>query len=89
MKGRLNGYRPGRINRHTIHSLFLKLKFILRPFCNYDLPMEAFLVTPVRIPLSCYFNTLQLVMGLYTPTMFLPWGWRVFLGNTGHVVGCQ
>ena len=24
MKGRLNGYRPGRINRHTIHSLFLR-----------------------------------------------------------------
>lgn len=24
MKGRLDSYRPGRINRHTIHSLFLR-----------------------------------------------------------------
>lgn len=64
----------GKINRHTIHRLLLKLKFILRPFCNSDLPMEAFLVTPAHIPLSCHCNTLQLNMGLYIPLLLLPLG---------------
>lgn len=52
-----------------IHSLLLKVKFILRPFYNSDLPIEVFLVTTVHVPLSVHCSTSSLNVGLYVPPL--------------------